>query len=210
MTTTSPGGIHRTDRITIGVLGVIVAAITVATFFWIIAGAIQTITALGETSVQLLINGEVPNSGTPGGPGIVSATYSTADVVATGLSDGTRWLLGGAAITIALTVAAVGGGVAWFLLMFGAKRVFQRSLFTTTLIAGFALLLGPILAVGLNGLAHMQAAFELNPLVDDAFIPGFTIDGLGFVVPVLGFVVLTLAFVFRAGERMQRDTEGLI
>lgn len=210
MNTTSPGGMHRADRITIGVLGVIVAAITAGAFLWLSAGAFHTITAAGETSVQLLISGEVPHTSNSGDLGIVSAGYSSAALVASGLSAGTRWLLGGAAIATALTVAAVGGGVAWFMLMTSTKRMFQRSLFTTTLIAGFALAVGPIVATGLNGFGHMRAAFELNPLVNNALIPGFTIDGLGFVVPIFGFVVLILAFVFRTGERMQRDTEGLV
>ncbi len=209
MTTIPIHEMHRSDRITIRVLGILVAVITVAAFLWLSASALGSIVP-GETRVEMLIHGEVPNAGTPGGPGIVSAGYSTASIVATGLSAGTRWLLGGAALITALTTAAVGGGSAWFLIMLSARRPFQRSLFATTIIAGFALVLGPLIATGLDGLGHMQAAVELNPLVDDAFTVGFTIDGLGVVVPLLGFVVLALAFVFRSGARMQRDTEGLV
>lgn len=113
-------------------------------------------------------------------------------------------------IRVLAVIAAVDGAIARFLFLFAAQRPFQRSLFVTTLSCGIALILGPIIATGLRGLGLMQSAFELNPLAHDVFLAGFTIDATAAVIPGIGFVVLALAYVFRAGERMQRDTEGLV
>jgi len=209
MTTLPAPELARADRITVRVLGVLAAAITLVTFVGTAVSGISTL-ASGETRLQLLTRAEVPNLGTSGGPGIVSAGFDSADVVATGLSDGTRALLTAAALADAATVAAVGGAIAWFLLMFAAGRHFQGSLFATTLVAGFALAIGPLLSTGLGGLGKMQAADELNPVAHDVFVVGFSVDAFGPAIPLLGFAVLAIAFVFRSGARLQRDTEGLV
>ncbi len=212
MSSTHTSGLHRSDLLTIRGLAIIAALITTALFIWRLIGGISLLAA-GETSLELLTRAEVPNLGTPGAenaPGIVSAGFETAHVVATGLDTATRVLLTTSAFADALTIAAVGGAIAWFLFLFAAQRPFQRSLFVTTLSCGIALIFGPIIANGLRGLALMQAATELNPLAHDVFIAGFAIDATSAVIPGIGFVVLALAYVFRAGERMQHDTAGLV
>jgi len=207
----TPLELHRADRITIRVLGVLTVVVTAASTAGSVFAGFRSLAA-GETVIHLLTRMEVPNDGTPApdGPGIVSAGFESALVTATGLSDGVRALLATSMIIDTLTIAAVGGAIAWFLLMFAGRRPFQRSLFRTTLVAGFALTLGPLLATALSGFARMQAAVELNPVAHDVFEIGFEIPALGATVPLLGLAVLALAFVFRAGERLQRDTDGLV
>lgn len=204
--------LSRADRVTMRMLAVIIAAATLASVAWYSVFTPGTLTP-GATSIELLTRTEVPNAGTPGGgdePGIVSAGFHSAHVVATGLSDGVRVALGFSAFATALTIAAVGGAIAWLLFLVAAGRPFQRSLSWTTLVAGIALGLGPILSVGLDGLARMQAADELNPLVHDIFVVGFSVPALSLALPAVGIAVLTLASVFRRGAQLQRDTEGLV
>gem|GEM_PF-864542 len=201
--------LHRADRVTIRVLGVLTTIATASFTVGTVFAGLRSLAA-GETVIRLLTRAELPHEGTPGGPGIVSAGFDSALVTATGLSGGVRALLTSAMILDAVTVAAVGGAIAWFLLMFAGKRPFQQSLFRTTLIAGFALTLGPLLSTALSGFAKMQAAVELNPLAHEVFDIGFEIPALGVTIPLLGLAVLALAFVFRMGNRLQRDTEGLI
>src|SRR5690606_30662808 len=66
--------LQRGDQITIRILGVVTAVATLAAALWPTFLALHSI-APGETTVQLLTRVEVPNEGTPGGPGIVSAGY---------------------------------------------------------------------------------------------------------------------------------------
>lgn len=201
--------LHRYDRRVLRVLGVIAVLITV---WLLIDGVVHGIRALapGETSLVLLTRHEVPHdreASTADGAAIVSAGFDTASVVASGLSGQSRGLLAVGAFATALTAAVVGGAIAWFLLLLAARRPFHRSLYLTALAAGFALVIGTLLSNGIGGFGRMHAATELQPLTDEVFLVGFQFDPLPTVV---GFAVLAVAFVFRAGTRLQRDTEGLV
>ncbi len=160
----------------------------------------------GETPVTLLTQTAVPHE--PSGTvSILSADYTTASVVATGLSDGTRALVAIGSGFEALTAAVSIGAVVYFLLLLMWRRPFHRSLVAATLLAGFALTSGSILAIGLGGLGRMQAASELNPAAHDVFEIASMFD----LTPVLvGIGALTLSFVFQRGGQLQRDTEGLV
>lgn len=164
--------------------------------------------ATGDTTLSLLAQADLPHSGsTDAGASIATATYETAWVTASGLSDGARWMIGLEIGFGAVTAAATVGAVVYFLLLLMWKRPFHRSLVVATQIAGCALLIGGILSGGLGGLGRMMTATELNPLADDVFIVGFTFDpGVLFA----GIAVLALSFVFSYGAKLQRDTEGLV
>lgn len=202
----------RADRITLGVMAVVAAAASLVGAFLHFASGFGML-APGATHVHLLTRMEVPNAGTPGvgdAPGIVSAGFESAAVVATGLSDGARFALGAGILSTSITILIVGGAVAWLLAMVAASRPFGRSLRATTLAAGFALTLGPILSLGLTGFGQMQAADELNHLADGIFVVGFSAPLLGLALPLAGLAVLALSYVFHVGARLQRDTEGLV
>src|SRR5690606_32722989 len=112
----------RADRITLGVMAVVAAAATLVGAFLHFAFGLGML-APGETHVHLLTQLEVPNAGTPGVgdvPGIVSAGFDGARVVATGLSDGARFALGAGILSTSITVLVVGGAIAWLLAMVAA------------------------------------------------------------------------------------------
>jgi hypothetical protein len=161
-----------------------------------------------ETSVSLLTSAELPHAGTTdAGAAISTAIFQSSWVVATGLSDAARWLLGLGVLFGALTAAATVAAVVFFLLMLMWRRPFHRALITATQIAGCALLLGSILSAGLGGLGRMMAADELNPIADDVFVVGFSFDPS---VLLAGIGVLALSIVFSYGVKLQRDTKGLV
>lgn len=162
----------------------------------------------GETVVSLLTTENVGHGGaTDAGAAIVSGTFDSAMVVATGLDDATRWLLALGVVFGALTAAVTAGAVVYFLFLLMWKRPFHRSLIVTTQIAGSALLIGSILSGGLGGLGRMMAASELNPTADDVFIVGFAFEPN---VLLAGLAVLALSFVFSYGTKLQHDTRGLV
>lgn len=200
------------DRITLGVTAGVTAIATAVGAVVHFAFGIGTL-ASGETHIELLTRMEVPHSGTPGvgdSPGIILAGFETATVVATGLSGGARFSLAAGILSTSLTILVVGSAVAWLLAMVAAGRPFGGSLRVASLAAGFALTLGPLLSLGFTGLGQMQAADELNHLVNGIFVPGFSAPLLGLALPLTGLAILALSCVFHIGARLQRDTEGLV
>ncbi|GAA1919072.1 hypothetical protein GCM10009775_09540 [Microbacterium aoyamense] len=162
----------------------------------------------GEATLSMLTDAELPHSGTTdAGAAIASATYESAWVTATGLSDGARWMIGLGIGFGALTAAATVGAIVFFLFLLMWKRPFHRSLIVATQIAGCALLIGSMLSGGLGGLGRMMAADELNPIADDVFVIGFQFDP---TVLLAGVAILALSYVFAYGTKLKRDTEGLV
>ena len=162
----------------------------------------------GEASLSLLTAAGIPHTAAPGsGPAIVSGTFESSWVIASGLSAGASWLLGLGIAFGGLTAAVTAGAVVYFLLLLMWKRPFHRSLIVATQIAGSALLVGSLLSGGLGGLGRMMTATELNPSADDVFIVGFAFDP---AVLLAGVAVLALSFVFSYGTKLTRDTEGLV
>ncbi len=203
MSTTTPVS-KRMER---GILGLFVTAAAVVAFLFVLPAIRQIGSILaGETPVDLLTRVDIPHT-SASSPNIVGATFDTAWVIASGLSDGAQWLIAAGIGFGALTAAATAGAVAYFILLLMWKRPFHRSLVAATQLAGGALLIGGMLAAGLGGLARMMAASELNPIAEDAFIVGFRFDP---AVLLAGLAVLTLSVVFQRGLSLQRDTEGLV
>lgn len=162
----------------------------------------------GDGGFGMLTDAPLPHEEPLSGrAGIAQGTFEQAQVVATGLSDGARALLGWGVLVGALTMLLTVGAVVLFVLLLMWRRPFHRALVVATQVAGSALLIGSIVSVGLGGLGRMMAATELNPVADDVFIVGFSFD----LAPVFaGLAVLALSFVFSYGARLQRDTEGLV
>lgn len=205
MTTPVPPVSRRMER---GILGLFVAAAVVAGV-GLAVPAIRQIVAIAadRTPVQLLTDAPVPIDAAAGGPGILSASYESAAVVASGLDATTRLLLAAGTAFGALTLAATVGAVVYFLLLMMWRRPLHRSLVRASQIAGGALMLGGLLSAGLGGLGTMMAADAINPSADDQFLVGSTFDPAVFFA---GLTVLALSLVFDRAAKAQRDTEGLV
>lgn len=192
-----------------GILILFMAAATVVGLAFLLPplrGLVQL--ASGEAMLGMLTQSELPHSGsTDAGASISSATYDSAWVAATGLSDGARWMIGLGIAFGALTAATTVGAIVYFLFLLMWKRPFHRSLIVATQIAGGALLIGSLLSGGLGGLGRMMTATELNPIADDVFVVGFSFEP---GVLLAGIAVLALSFVFERGTKLKRDTEGLV
>lgn len=202
-----PAAVSRGMERGILILFMAAAAVVALAFLLPAVGALVDL-ARGEMTMSMLTEADLPHDGsTDAGATIASATYESAWVTATGLTDGARWLIGLGIAFGALTAAATAGAVVYFLLLLMWKRPFHRSLIVATQIAGGALLLGSMLSVGFGGLGRMMAADELNPIADDVFVIGFVFDP---TVLLAGVGVLALSVVFGYGAKLARDTEGLV
>ena len=207
---TSPiakGEMTRADGITLSVLAGLIFGAAAAYLLFGAAQVVRLIAAPGKTPLQLLTSVELSVPEQEGQPQLGRGAYTTADAVASGLSDGTRALLATGAGLGVLTSAVVLGGVAYLIASIARGKPFASPLPVLALIAGATLAIGTLLAQGLTVLGQMFAADELNPVVDDVFIVGGEFDP---TLIFVGIVVMALAFVFRAGTRLQRDTEGLV
>lgn len=141
------------------------------------------------------------------GPGIAQARWESLVVNAEHLSAGPLWLLAGADVILGLTIGCVTASFAYALYRILQRKPFHRNMRTAALVAGSAIAIGGLLHQAVGGLGTMMAAGELNDSLGGVAFVGFEFQPL---VPLIGFGVLALAYVFQAGNRIQRDTEGLI
>lgn len=200
---------RRIDRLLLGAFAVLTGAIGLAI---LIAGALRIrlyliATAEGGTPVSLLTDASVPGVPTDGDPRIVAGAFPSADLLVSGLSGGTRALLAIGEGLGVLTAVIVSGALAALFLSVARGRPFARPLTGLALAAGATLTFGSLLGQALAGFGRMNAAVELEDTLPGVFPVGFAFDP----APVLvGFAIMALAFVFRAGRRLERETEGLV
>jgi MFS family permease len=197
--TTIPGEIGRADRI--GVLAILIIG-AFAGGFIAATGLLQTVFGLIDPSTHLIsLLAEVP-VGSEG----VDATAESIVVTAQHVSAGVAWALATAQVISAITIGIVTVSAAAVLWRVAQRRPFHRSVRIAAMVAGIAITFGGMLSQGIGGIATMAAAGELSDRIDGVFI-GFAFDPLSIIV---GLAILALAFIFSAGERLQRDSEGLV
>ncbi len=195
---------HRSDRVTMRVIGGLVIILTLAL-------AAQSFIAAGiylwapQVTVGLLADGSTPASGP-----VSSAVFDTVYVTTTALSVAARACFAAGSALLGLTALAVGGALAWLMFAAASGSPFRSGLYRFTLAAGFALFLGPLLATSITGFGSMQAAVELEASVPGVLLPGWTVSSWGFAIPIVGLGLLVLAFVFRRMQRLEHETRGLV
>jgi hypothetical protein len=198
----------RTDRavlLTFAGIAALVGLVTLAggvlriRLYVLSAGDGTPLALMTETPLDAVRSGTTPE--------IVFGVYPTADLLVRGLSDVTRILLGlgeGLAVVVAAVVSI---GMAALFWSTARGRPFARPLYGWALVAGATLSIGSLLAQGISGFGRMNAAVELNDVTGDIFQVGFPFDPAPVVI---GFAIMAMAYIFRAGARLQRDTEGLV
>jgi hypothetical protein len=200
--------LHRSDRVA---LWAIAAIAGVVASIWVVIALIRTLgpTLFGQAiAVDLLLSdGRTGTSSVDG----VTESMTEVEVVsvsAGAFSAGPITQIVATSTLQALIVGLVAAAIAVTIVRIAQGRPFQRSLYRLGLAAGGTLALGGLAVEGLGGGGRMVLANELNTrLGDERFVVGFTFDP----TPIgIGFVIIALATVVLFGERLQRDTEGLV
>ena len=191
-TTTPTPRLGLGDRVAFGViagLAGLLGLLTVADGIW------RTIAlAVGDGPVDLIAFAPLPGN---------VGDLTGATVASGALGEGVRGLLVAASAISLVVAAAISAAVVLFLAMTSRGTPFHRVLYPAVLTTGLIMSLGGMLAAGLDGLGRMMAGGDLG----EPYVAGFELH-LG---PwAFGFVVLVAAYVIRAGERLQRDTDGLV
>ena len=170
----------------------------------IVSGLVNNRTALTLIADRPLPAAEASSSGSR----IIEGSFETAHVIVADLPFRISALVAAATLVDVLTRGAIASLVAilsWRLLR-GA--VFARSLSLVAVFAGGALLIGGVLTQGFGSLAAMMTAADLNGPGGRGFWP--LAGRLDFTTIITGLILLLVGLAFEYGERLQRDTEGLV
>ena len=202
------GAVVAVGRIVVWTFFVFACVAGLFTLVFGIAGAITSLAA-DSTPLTLALDHPLPAAADRGSATIVSGGYDLASIHVSGLDAGTVVLATVARIAGIITQAAIAASVALLAWRLLRGRTFRRSLSLTITLTGALLLIGGLVSGGVGLLASWMAADQLNGRsTGDGFWPMIgTVDGtpLG-----IGICLLLVGLAFEYGERLQRDTEGLV
>jgi len=178
------------------------------------AGAIRIASAFAET-VDITLQTSTPvtttqliQGVTPASPSVLSGQFDLATVSVWGPSTGARILIAAAALVGILATVVVALAIAYLCQRLRRGDPFVPALSRAMFVASLTLMVGGVIGQGLT----VAAAWLVSDELDSArstheFIPGGPAD---YTPIVAGIVLGVIAAAFRIGERMQRDTEGLV
>jgi hypothetical protein len=190
-TTTSTPRLSTGDRVAFAIIAAIAGLLGLLAA---VDGVWRTIAlAAGTGPVELFAFAPL---GTVGD--MTRATVTSGDI-----GDGSRTLLVIASAIALVVTLSISVAVVAFLLLTARGTPFHRILYPVLLVTGLLMSLGGILTAGLDGLGRMMAGGDLGAPYEMAF-------ELQLGPWAFGFVVLVAAYVIRVGQRLQRDTEGLV
>ena len=172
----------------------------------LITGVFGTIAALSAESVTLPqpVDAAIPSSTAADGTTLVEGTYRMSDITVTGLGAGVRALLAGSRVldlSMHLTVAI---GVILLCVALAKGRPFIPLMRRALIVISMTVIVGGLLGSGLLGFANMEIAHSL----DRAEFP--MVANIDFTAAIVGVALALVAAAFELGERLQRDSEGLV
>ena len=202
-------------------------ALRVITWGAIVFGSVGLVVLIGRTIYLLndptvevfgfqLANGAAPAFATDL-PSVVGARYETAALIVENLPVGARWLLVGEAAFDSF----LGIGMCVIVFLLGMRlleeRPFVRSVTWAIFAAAALVMVTGVFGPFLGALAHAEIASFLG---DDAIARGVGASGTEGLYPLVMNIDLSpfgwglglglIAGAFEIGQRMQRDTEGLV
>lgn len=197
----------RVVLLTIQFVALVSAAVALA------AGAIAVANAVGSESVEMLLPSaaSLPQNlvGDPdavGIPRILGGAFVFAEASIADPGAGVRTLLALGSGFGTLVYVALALTVAYLCWRLYKGNPFGASVTRAVWVAAAALTVGSLLSQGLLGFASWSALNELR--LDPALFP---LEMYFDFVPIIaGLALLLVASAFQLGERMKRDTEGLV
>lgn len=142
--------------------------------------------------------------------GIAGAEYTQSLVSFETLDAGTRWLLLAEVALPAVATVIVCAALWWLGLSLIRQRAFRRSMVPVLATAAIALIVAGMIAPLLGGIARAQAVEQLT--ASGADTSGFwTLLVQVNLAPVgWGIALALVGTAFEVGQRLQRETEGLV
>jgi len=160
-------------------------------------------------SGSLIVDDALPDSADGGTAALLRGRYESATVTLGDLSDGAFALLTTGLVFSIITTATVACAFVYLSWRLLRSKPFKKSLSIAFITAGGALLIGTVLSLGFDALGKMIAVTEL--LGEDkleGFWPVAVQGDLGAIG--FGLALLIVACAFEYGERLSRETDGLV
>jgi hypothetical protein len=204
--TPSPSGLDRADVFALWFFTVVTAFVGVMVLW----SAVPAIAALfGDAiPVSLSASATVPPDAATGSAHIVSGTFDRADLLVTGIGIGPRIALAASVAVSALSSFAVAATIVALCRAILVGRPFVRSVTWLLSTASVVLIGGSLVGLGLDTFAMFSIAAALNPDPMGTVFP-FTSE-YDFAPLLIGLVLGAVATAFHLGQKMQRDTDGLV
>lgn len=205
--TETRSSLHRSDRFAMAALGAASLAGGVVWFVGALYSLVRTVMG-GALTLELTVLDPRVDDDLPAGLNSIAWDGAQVNINLEALGPAISTLLLGSQAISVIVGAIVTGAIGIVLLRLARRAPFHRSLFAVAIVAGAALSFGSMIALGSLVFGSLMASDRVNELLgSEVFAIDATVDPL----PVfLGLVVMAMAVVFRSGERLQRDTEGLV
>ncbi|MFD5226320.1 hypothetical protein ACFWHT_11925 [Microbacterium sp. NPDC058342] len=139
---------------------------------------------------------------------VASAEYTESVVELDSVDAGARWLLLGESALPALATIIVCMSLWWLGYSLIRQRAFRRSMVPVLGTASLGLIAAGMIAPLLGGIARTQVVEQLPDSAADTFwtfLVRFDPSPIGW-----GIALALVTTAFEVGQRMQRDTEGLV
>lgn len=188
--------LDRADRVGVAVTGVGAALVAAIALGGGVIGAVSG--ATGSTTLHLPTDADAAEL-------VAGARWSEVTIPASLATGGERALLAAGTVIGGLTWTAIALAVAYLCWRVWAGRGFGRPLTRTIWFSAGALIVGTALSQLLTDLAANTTVDRLG--LHDPVLIGFTFDAGAFGA---GLALAALGATFTIGERLQRETEGLV
>lgn len=199
---------RRGDRAGIGLLlaGAVAAAGVV---LWSGIGRLAEQLSTGTWRGELVVGGALPAAADRGPAALLAGHYETAAVTVGVLGPLAFGLLTTGLVLFVVTAATVVVAFAYLGVRLLLEKPFRRSLTVAFSVAGVALVVGSMLGAGFDSAGSMLVIAELgSPGAAGDFWP---MAVRGNAAPIgIGFALLIVAHAFEHGERLSRETDGLV
>ncbi len=196
----------RSDR---AIVWVILCGAAIVGLAALVQGIYTIVSELSHNRFGLTLAADlqVPQPADPGTAQIVEGTFTEANVTISNLAGAPVGLLIAGHIATILTSVIIATAV--ILLCTGVLRgtPFTRPIAISIIAVSSTLMIGSLLSQAFYGFAGVFATEQISQSSDFWAEFSISVDG----TPIMaGFVIAIVAFAFELGNRMQRDTEGLI
>lgn len=201
-------GLRNSERVAVAVLAAIalVYAIIAA-----VSSVGQLLQAVSSAGMHITLDANLPVSldADDGGTAtILSGSFSSADLVLTGVSSTARALLGTGILVTGIMHVTLAVAFALLCISLVRGRPFTRSMTWLLTAASAILMIGGVLGQGCIAFSQFMVASELSgEPTTSAFPIAANIDLLPIIV---GIGLGAVASAFEIGQRLQRDTDGLV
>jgi hypothetical protein len=158
---------------------------------------------------SLIVERALPTEADAGTATLIAGSYESATVTLGDLSGWAFGLLTTSLVITVITSATVALSFVYLSWRLLRAEPFKKSLTFTFITAGAALIIGSLVSLGVEALGRMIAVSEL--LGDDKTTGFWPMAVTGDLAPIgFGFALLVVACAFEYGERLTRQTDGLV